>query len=118
MCIGVPMRILSAQPDSLLAPCETRQGTVRPIDLALVGPQPTGTWVLTHQGAAREVIDAEHADAIADALDAVDLAMSGAPLHAEMIDNLFPDLANREPQLPPHLRPPTGADTGSDGDTL
>ena len=117
MCVGVPMRVLSAQPGNLSASCQTRQGTVRSIDLALVGPQPAGAWLLTHQGAAREVIDAASASAIADALEAVELAMRGGPIDPSTIDDLFPDLAGREPELPLHLRPPTGPDNGTDGET-
>jgi hydrogenase expression/formation protein HypC len=104
MCVGVPMRILSGQANAMVVQCATREGTVRPIDLSLVGSQAPDTWVLTHQGAAREVIDAAIADAIADALAAVELAMIGGPVDAARIDDLFPDLAGREPELPPHLR--------------
>ncbi|MBO6674450.1 MAG: HypC/HybG/HupF family hydrogenase formation chaperone [Rhizobiales bacterium] len=116
MCVGVPMRVLAHQTEALMAPCVTREGTVRSIDLALVGPQGEGAWVLTHQGAAREVIDATIADAIADALQAVELAMRGGPVDAASIDDLFPDLAGREPELPPHLRAQLNATDPSSGD--
>jgi hydrogenase expression/formation protein HypC len=110
------MRVLAHQSDALIAPCVTREGTMRSIDLALVGAQGEGTWVLTHQGAAREVIDAASADAIADALQAVELAMRGGPVDAATIDDLFPDLAGREPELPAHLRAQLDATDPSSGD--
>ncbi len=116
MCVGVPMRVLAHQPEALVAPCVTREGTVRSIDLSLVGAQGEGTWVLTHQGAAREVIDAASADAIANALQAVELAMRGGPVDAATIDDLFPDLAGREPELPPHLRAQLNASDNPSGD--
>lgn len=116
MCVGVPMRILSTDPLGLVASCVTREGTVRDIDMALVGKQPVDGWVLTHQGAAREVIDAQAADAIADALSAVELAMRGGPVDPSQIDTLFPDLAGREPELPPHLRAQVDAQAGAKGD--
>ena len=71
------------------------------IDLSLVGEQPPGTWLLTFLGAAREVIDADRAAAINNALAALDAAMAGD--HAR-IDALFADLVDREPSLPDHLK--------------
>lgn len=73
--------------------------------MTLVGMVAPGTWILTHLGIAREIINAETADMIADALAAIDLASSGADVDPAVIDSLFPDLADREPQLPDHLKP-------------
>lgn len=98
MCIGVPMRIVSV--DGLRALCE-REGERRHIDLSLVGPQPAGTWVLTFLDAAREVLSAQEAQRIDDALKALGAVMDGE----QNIDHLFADLVDREPQLPEHLRP-------------
>lgn len=116
MCIGVPMRVMSGADEGLSALCVTRDGTARAIDLSLVGPQRNGTWLLTHQGAAREVIDATTAAQVADALEAVALAMAGGPVSAGAIDALFPDLAGREPELPPHLRAASAASKLDHGD--
>jgi hydrogenase expression/formation protein HypC len=108
MCIGIPMRVLEALPGR--AVCEARGGR-RLIDMSLVGEQPPGTWLLTFLDAAREVITAEQAALVTDALQALDLAVSGQASPAD-IDRLFPDLANREPQLPAHLYPaPSRAST-------
>jgi hydrogenase expression/formation protein HypC len=99
MCIGVPMQVIRA--GSGYAVCEAA-GERREIDMRLVGDQPEGAWVLVFLDAAREVVTAEQAALIGNALDALRLALSG---NTEGIDELFPDLAGREPELPPHLKP-------------
>jgi len=96
MCVGIPMRVLESQGWS--ARCAGRHGHGT-IDLALVGPVPAGTWVLTFMGYAKAVLDADEAARIEDALEAVDRALRG-----ESIDHLFADLIGREPELPAHLR--------------
>lgn len=98
MCVGVPMQILECQGEQ--AVCNDR-GTLTTIDMTLVGEQPAGTWVLVFLGAAREVVTPENAALVGQALEAVGLAMYGGDGN---IDALFPDLAGREPELPPHLR--------------
>lgn len=98
MCIGIPMRVIV--PFEGRAVCEGHGGACE-IDMVLVGHQPQDTWVLVFLGAAREVVSAEQATLITDALKAVGLAMGGAP----DVDSLFPDLANREPELPDFLKP-------------
>lgn len=99
MCLGIPMQIIV--PGEHRARCAGRGGEAL-IDLALVGPQPAGTWLLTFLDAAREIIDAERAAAINSALDALDAAGEGA----SNFDAFFADL-NREPQLPAFLRKET-----------
>ncbi|GJM03012.1 MAG: hydrogenase expression/formation protein HupF [Rhodomicrobium sp.] len=100
MCMGIPMLVVDATEGS--AVCKRGDENVT-VDMSLVGDQPTGTWVLTFLGAAREVISAEQAQDIQNALEAVSLAVTGA--NDGDIDLLFADLVGREPQLPPHLRP-------------
>lgn len=97
MCLGLPMRIVECH--GLLARCAGRDGE-RTIDLALVGEQPPGTWLLCFIDAAREVIDAATAERVNTALDGLEAAMSGVV----DLDVHFPDLVGRTPQLPPHLR--------------
>ena len=97
MCLGVPMQILDRH--GLVARCGGRGGE-RTIDLALVGEQPPGTWLLCFIDAAREVIDAASADRVNAALDGLEAAMSGVV----DLDVHFADLVGRTPQLPPHLR--------------
>ena len=99
MCVGIPMRVLDA--GSVLAVCEGR-GERRQLDLRLVGPQRVGTWVLAFAGAARVVLTASRAAEIDRALDGLEAALSGDP---ESLDAFFPDLADRKPELPEHLRP-------------
>ncbi|WP_082411777.1 HyaD/HybD family hydrogenase maturation endopeptidase [Methylogaea oryzae] len=75
----------------------------RIVDTRLVGQPPAGAWLLVFMHAAREVIDAQRAQQIQDALLALQQAMAG---DADL-DRWFPDLAGREPQLPDFLQPPT-----------
>lgn len=72
--IGVPARIVWAE--GLTAQAVTRHG-VCAVDLAAVGPAPTGAWLLVLRGAARAVIDAERARAIDSALDILDAIARG-----------------------------------------
>ncbi len=79
--------------------CEYR-GQLSRIDMMLVGDQPVGTWILVFLDTAREVVSAEKATQISDALEAMRLAMQGQT----NIDHLFADLVDREPELPEFLR--------------
>lgn len=97
MCIGIPMQVTAC--DDLAATAARRDGTAEAVDLSLIGPQPVGTWLLVHLGAARSVLSAEDAGRVADALLAIEAVQRG-----ENIDHLFADLTDREPELPPHLR--------------
>lgn len=97
MCIGIPMQII--EPRDTLALCLYR-GETALIDTMLVGEQAAGTWLLVFLNSAREVISAERAQQISDALEAMRLAMQGD----SQIDHLFADLADREPELPEFLR--------------
>jgi hydrogenase assembly chaperone HypC/HupF len=82
-----------------VALCRGRDG-LRELDLALVGEQPPGTWVLAFIDAAREVIDAQTAGRIDAALDGLEAALAGET----DLGPYFADLVDRTPQLPPHLR--------------
>jgi len=99
MCIGIPMQVLACEGDYVL--CEGL-GERRRVDTLLLGPQPVGTWLLVFLDSAREVLDAEQAGKIGDALQALRLAMGGE----QDLTHLFADLVGREPQLPAHLRVP------------
>lgn len=98
MCIALPMRVVV--PGAFRAVCD-HDGRLVEVDMTLVGEQPAGTHLLVFLGAAREVISAERAAAVANALAALELATSGVA----DVDHLFADLAGREPELPPHLLP-------------
>ncbi len=97
MCIGMPMQVIETAQGH--AWCQAH-GRLHRIDTLLVGDQPVGTWLLTFLGTAREVLSAQRATQINAALQAVDLAMQGDA----GLDHLFPDLVDREPQLPAFLR--------------
>jgi hydrogenase expression/formation protein HypC len=97
MCLGIPMQVVERADRE--AWCEGRDGR-RLVDLALVGPQPAGTWLLTFLGAAREVLSAESAGQIDRALDALAGALAG---DAAAVEAGFADLIGREPTLPAHL---------------
>jgi hydrogenase expression/formation protein HypC len=96
MCIGIPMQVIETAPGR--ARCQGKHEQ-RWVNMAIVGGQAVGTWLLVFHDAAREVIDEQVATQIGDALQAVELAMQG-----EDIDHLFADLVNREPELPEHLQ--------------
>jgi hydrogenase expression/formation protein HypC len=96
MCIAIPMRVLAT--DGGFAHCEGR-GQARRVSLALVGEVAVDSWLLVHVDTAREVIDAQRAAQVNDALDALERAMNGGN-----VDGLFADLVGREPELPAHLR--------------
>ncbi len=100
MCIGLPMKLIEVLDDGAAALCESRAGATETIDLSLVGPLIPGAWVLTFMGAARSVLEEAEALLVADALEALVVAAEGGS-----VDHLFSDLIDREPQLPPHLRP-------------
>ena len=97
MCIGIPMQVLSCEPGYAL--CQG-MGEQRRVDTLLVGEQPPGSWLLVFLDSAREVLTEAGARQIANALQALELAMQGDGA----IDHLFADLVDREPQLPDHLQ--------------
>ncbi|MBA4176299.1 MAG: HypC/HybG/HupF family hydrogenase formation chaperone [Leptothrix sp. (in: Bacteria)] len=98
MCIGTPMQVVAVEAHH--AWCEA-DGQRERLDMALVGPQAIGTWVLGFHGSARQVMgeeEAAHCRAGRRALAAV-LSGSGD------VDACFADLVGRTPQLPAHLLP-------------
>ena len=99
MCLAIPMQVETPLGDT--AWCTGRDGR-KLIDLALVGPQPAGAWLLTFLGAAREVITAEMAGNNDRALDALAAVLAG---DSAGVEDAFADLIARTPQLPEHLRP-------------
>lgn len=107
MCIGIPMQIVIAEEG--YAWCEGL-GQRRQINTLLVGDQPVGTWVLTFLDSAREVLSADDAARITDAVQAVNLVMQGET----DIDHLFADLVDREPQLPVSAQLKTTEDVPGD----
>jgi len=106
MCIGVPMQVIETDRAGH-AWCEA-DGHRERLDMALVGMQPSGTWVLAFQGAARQLmspLEAAQARAGRQALAAV---LAG---HSN-VDAFFADLIGREPTLPTHLQPAAPAAPG------
>ena len=91
MCIGIPMQVIEG--GEFVARCEGR-GETADLNMLLVGPQAPGTWVLNFLGSAREVLSAEEARRINDALDALEAVMRGDP--DVDIDAHFADLTGRE----------------------
>lgn len=98
MCIGTPLQVIDMAGDTSAWCADGGQPEL--IDMMLVGPQPAGTWVLAFQGAARQLMTAEAAGQTRIALAALSAALAGEG----DVDRFFPDLANREPELPEHLR--------------
>ncbi|MCB1867769.1 MAG: HypC/HybG/HupF family hydrogenase formation chaperone [Gammaproteobacteria bacterium] len=90
MCIGIPMKIVEQREFTAL--CRGRGGETV-VDTLLIGPQPEGTWIITFLGSAREVISADEANRISDALELVEAVMSsrdGVDLNAPFADLLDP----------------------------
>lgn len=96
MCFGLPMRILSVSGGTALCEGAGRQERV---SLALTGPVPEGGFVLVYLGSAMRELEQEEATAITAAIEAVAAAAQGLPF-----EHLIADLADREPELPAHLR--------------
>jgi len=97
MCVGIPLQIVSAEAGT--AVCEGR-GRRERIDLALVGEQPAGTWILAYQGSAVRTLTPGEAAQTAAALDALAAVLAGDT----NVDAYFADLIDREPTLPEHLK--------------
>ncbi|MDU8945449.1 HypC/HybG/HupF family hydrogenase formation chaperone [Ovoidimarina sediminis] len=95
MCVGIPLRIVSADGLIAVASDGTRTETV---DLSLTGPVGPGTWILTFLGAAREVLSEDEAAKISAALRGLERLMKGGSL-----GDAFSDLEDKGPVLPPHL---------------
>ncbi len=104
MCIGTPLQVVQAEAHH--AWCEA-DGQRERLDMALVGMQPVGTWVLAFQGAARQVMAPEEATLARSARRALAAALAGDT----DLDVFFADLVGREPQLPAHLQPPARTET-------
>lgn len=98
MCISLPMQVLKVEPGFAL--CEG-MGEIRRVNTWLIDQPAPGDWLLVFVDSAREILEPERAQQIADALQAATLALSGET----DLDRWFPDLANREPQLPDFLKP-------------
>lgn len=106
MCLGVPMQVISAKEHVALCQHGDR---IEEVSLALIGDVEEGQDVLVYLGSAVRVLGRKEAKHIADALEAVSRAASG-----ESFEHLIADLVDREPQLPPHLKPSTHSKTQGD----
>lgn len=98
MCLGIPMQVLEVNENTAL--CEGRNGR-QLINTMLVGKVEVGQWLLTFLDAGREIIDAEQAALVNDALDGLQAVADGGEMD---MDRFFGDLVNREPVLPEFLR--------------
>jgi hydrogenase expression/formation protein HypC len=97
MCIGIPMQVVGVEGGATI--CAGR-GRREPIDTALVGAVPPGSWVLAYHGSAIRTLTDEEAAQTDAALDALEAALAGDT----SLDRFFADLVGREPELPAHLR--------------
>jgi hydrogenase expression/formation protein HypC len=96
MCLGIPMRVVSAGTGTALCDAD---GEARTVSTMLLGDAvEPGSHLLVHAGAAIRLIDADEARLIGDALRAVLAAAEGRGY-----DHLIADLIDREPPLPAHL---------------
>lgn len=97
MCIGLPMQVIAIEPGHAIC---VGMGETRRVDTWLIDEPSAGDWLLVFVDSAREKLDPERAHQIGDALHAASLAVAGET----DLDRWFPDLANREPQLPDFLK--------------
>ena len=97
MCVGIPLQIVSTAAG--VAVCES-DGRRERIDLALVGEQPAGTWILAYRGSAVRTLTPDEAAQTTAALAALEAVLAGAT----DVDAYFADLIDREPALPDHLK--------------
>lgn len=102
MCIGMPMQVVAVEEHH--AWCEA-EGRRERLDMALLGAQPVGTWVLAFQGTARQVMGDEEAAQARAGRSALAAVLAGGC----DVDAFFADLVGRTPQLPEHLRPAPSA---------
>ena len=87
MCLGIPMRVLSATEfQATVGGC----GEVREVSLLWTGPLAVGTPVLVHQDRAIRVLEEAEVASLEEAIVSL---TSGERL------------ADTVPELPPHLRP-------------
>jgi hydrogenase expression/formation protein HypC len=102
MCLGVPLQVQSVPTwgVALCGPAESEDGVRRVETSLLEQPPAPGDWLLVHVNIAIRRLEAPEARQIGDALLAVTRAAAG-----ESFEHLLADLIDREPQLPPHLRP-------------
>lgn len=102
MCLALPMKVIRMEGTTAL--CQGRNGVER-VDTLITGKLEPGQWILSFLGAAREVIDAERAAQVEDALTALESILHGNGSTEALIHAGFADLIGREPQLPEFLRP-------------
>jgi hydrogenase expression/formation protein HypC len=99
VCVGIPMCIASVEPDRGTAVGSGR-GRTETLNVLLVETVAPGDWVLAFQGSAIRRLSPDEARETDAALDALEAALAGGGSY----DAFFPDLADREPQLPAHLK--------------
>lgn len=97
MCIGMPLQVVSVEAGQ--AWCEA-DGQRERLDMALVGTQPVGSWVLAFHGAARQVLGEDEAAQARAGRRALAAVLAGS----SDVDAFFADLVDRSPQLPAHLQ--------------
>lgn len=98
MCVGIPM-IVKELPAEGVAICEGR-GQTEKIDIMMVGSVEIGTWVLTWNGMATDILTEQRAMQVTKALNSLEHAMNG--LEPE-VEDAFADITANTGRLPPHL---------------
>lgn len=98
MCIGTPIQISRCEGDFAIG--TDRHGEELRVDTLLTGPVQPGDWLVAFLGSARELVSADMARQMNEALAALEAAMAGDPT---ALAAAFADL-EREPQLPEFLR--------------
>lgn len=101
MCLGLPVQVISVE--GHVARCLGHDGETLIVDVALVAPVSPGEWLLSFLGAARGRLEADEAARIGGALGALAAIERGETFDPRQF---FPDLVDREPELPEFLRTP------------
>lgn len=95
MCTVIPLKVIQ-----VLSPSQAvgdAGGQRQTVDISFIDGVQPGDWLSVHMGIARQKMSDAEAQAILDALAALQLVRAGET----EVDHLFADLVGREPRRPP-----------------
>ncbi len=101
MCVGIPMTVREVYEDGTCL-CERDARTER-VEIGLAGDVKPGDLLMVFRGTALRHMTEEEVCEVNDALSALGDVMAGDATE-ETIRAGFPDLVDREPELPEHLK--------------
>ena len=101
MCVGIPMTVREVYEDGTCL-CERDARTER-VEIGLAGEVKPGDLLMVFRGTALRHMTEEEVREVNDVLSALADVMAGDATE-ETIRAGFPDLVDREPELPEHLK--------------